>query len=312
METLEHNGATYVKVSVLAKRFNYTTDYIGQLCRQGKVEAKLVGRSWFVREDSLLQHGADRLKVTRPNEILSKINLDSTQLVPDTANRVAVFPQLSKHSHRNLLAGSNVIPVHSLNTQTPPARSSYVADETDAFPKFNYLKTVVTPTSESEMIIEKPSPGEKVHVHAEIKSVKKLHFSHLPEVLLQGNLPVVNLDAEAEYEDSTPVSLAEVPQLVTPPVLKPPLRPKKPISPPPLQSAVTTVHPRPTVLKKIPSPNSSSPGFSFFLPLVLLFSCMISATVLSLSTLVTSDGSVLNQSLDFNLAQVSESLHSLR
>ncbi|HEY4504046.1 MAG TPA: hypothetical protein VJJ28_02980, partial [Candidatus Paceibacterota bacterium] len=39
-----------------AKIINYAQDYIGQLCRSEKLDCRMVGRSWFVTEESLLAH----------------------------------------------------------------------------------------------------------------------------------------------------------------------------------------------------------------------------------------------------------------
>ena len=72
METINSNGTLYAKASILANRHHYTTDYIGQLCRQGKIDAQVVGRAWYVNEESLLQHKNDRNSIARPVEILSK------------------------------------------------------------------------------------------------------------------------------------------------------------------------------------------------------------------------------------------------
>jgi hypothetical protein len=43
-----------------AKISGYDSDYVGQLCRLGKLECKRVGRAWFVNEDSLLKHCASK------------------------------------------------------------------------------------------------------------------------------------------------------------------------------------------------------------------------------------------------------------
>ena len=39
-----------------AKVAGYDADYIGQLCRGGKLECKRVGRVWFVEHSSLVEH----------------------------------------------------------------------------------------------------------------------------------------------------------------------------------------------------------------------------------------------------------------
>lgn len=51
---LEHK--TYISARRAAEITGYTSDYVGQLCRAGKIESKVVGRSWFVLEESLLNH----------------------------------------------------------------------------------------------------------------------------------------------------------------------------------------------------------------------------------------------------------------
>lgn len=44
----------YISAKRASKLTGYASDYIGQLARSGKVDAQIVGRSWFVCEDSLL------------------------------------------------------------------------------------------------------------------------------------------------------------------------------------------------------------------------------------------------------------------
>lgn len=60
METLSIEGKEFVKASIIAREFKYTPDYVGQLCRGGKVDAQLVGRTWYVSRESLLDHKDSR------------------------------------------------------------------------------------------------------------------------------------------------------------------------------------------------------------------------------------------------------------
>lgn len=46
----------YVSSKRAAKITGYAKDYIGQLCREGKVPARLVGRSWYVLEAAIHDH----------------------------------------------------------------------------------------------------------------------------------------------------------------------------------------------------------------------------------------------------------------
>lgn len=62
MNSVSVDGKNYVKAGVIARELGYTGDYVGQLCRAGKVDAQLVGRSWYVNEDSLNQHKRGRYR----------------------------------------------------------------------------------------------------------------------------------------------------------------------------------------------------------------------------------------------------------
>lgn len=56
----------YVSSKRAAKITGYAKDYVGQLCREGRVPARLVGRSWYVLESAIQDHrfGADTTKPT--------------------------------------------------------------------------------------------------------------------------------------------------------------------------------------------------------------------------------------------------------
>ncbi|MFA6414413.1 MAG: helix-turn-helix domain-containing protein [Candidatus Paceibacterota bacterium] len=46
----------YVSSKQAAKLTGYAKDYVGQLCREGRVPARLVGRSWYVLESAIHDH----------------------------------------------------------------------------------------------------------------------------------------------------------------------------------------------------------------------------------------------------------------
>ncbi len=52
-QSLEVNNKTYLPSVVLAKEFNYTSDYISKLARDEKVLGTRVGRQWFIEPESL-------------------------------------------------------------------------------------------------------------------------------------------------------------------------------------------------------------------------------------------------------------------
>ena len=56
MDELTLNGEKYISSKRAAKITGYTKDYVGQLCREGKIIAQLVGRNWYVSEASIHKH----------------------------------------------------------------------------------------------------------------------------------------------------------------------------------------------------------------------------------------------------------------
>ncbi len=65
MNSISINNENYVKATDIARELGYTADYVGQLCRAGKVQAELVGRSWYVSEESIRAHKKNRYRSTK-------------------------------------------------------------------------------------------------------------------------------------------------------------------------------------------------------------------------------------------------------
>ena len=56
MDELLIEEKKYVSSKRAAKMTGYAKDYIGQLCREGRVPARLVGRNWYVLETAIQDH----------------------------------------------------------------------------------------------------------------------------------------------------------------------------------------------------------------------------------------------------------------
>lgn len=54
-------GKEYISAVRAGEYVGYSSDYVGQLCRAGKIPAKLVGRTWFVDLDALKSHKENRV-----------------------------------------------------------------------------------------------------------------------------------------------------------------------------------------------------------------------------------------------------------
>lgn len=58
----------YVSSRRAAKVTGYAKDYIGQLCREGRVPARLVGRAWYVLETAIQDHRFGKQGIESENE----------------------------------------------------------------------------------------------------------------------------------------------------------------------------------------------------------------------------------------------------
>src|SRR3989344_1421572 len=56
MDELTIGDKIYISSKQAAKITGYAKDYVGQLCREGRVDARLVGRNWYVLESSIREH----------------------------------------------------------------------------------------------------------------------------------------------------------------------------------------------------------------------------------------------------------------
>jgi len=68
-DTLTIDGKTYLSSIRAAELVGYTKDYVGQLARSGKIDAKRIGRMWYVHDGSIMRHKVDtHYTLTRPKK----------------------------------------------------------------------------------------------------------------------------------------------------------------------------------------------------------------------------------------------------
>jgi hypothetical protein len=218
MDSVTVDGILYTKASVVAKRFRYTSDYIGQLCRAKKVNCQLVGRTWYVDESSLTDHKTDRYKSSRVNEITNKINIkiDTGHGVVRQPNAESIKPVLSKRTKRAI--GAVVL---SPDVTPRPREIKYDTDTYDlipqAAPKIQpsipaFSETVEN--TEQKRLEVSLAAAVPLRVSSSIEPRIDLDFTDVPEVSLQGRVTVTEIpDAIYSDEASVPaLSNAEPPK----------------------------------------------------------------------------------------------------
>lgn len=91
MQELIIDGKTYISSKRAAEITGYARDYVGQLCREGHVTARLVGRSWYVLEDSIRAHRfGEEEAVEVPSESVTE--WESPRYVPESAPEMPKVP----------------------------------------------------------------------------------------------------------------------------------------------------------------------------------------------------------------------------
>ena len=215
------NGVTYLPASSLAKQFRYTSDYIGQLCRAKKVDAQLIGRSWYVNPDSLAgvreKRYSRHLKTTVKGGATHEVSIN-TEIVPvesplaKATIKMQVLPQATNFAKR---------------IDWKPLR--YEGDESDLLPTLSKQfkpKSIKVDLADSADITIKKSTKSTILVPDE-----------LPTVTLRGKVKIASLeeafDLTEELLEEDALAFPESPLPVVSPSLdaSPEFRPKAILKP---------------------------------------------------------------------------------
>jgi len=90
-QSLDHK--TYATSAELATRFSYSKDYISRLAREGKVNARQVGRQWLIEENSLQSFVAsvEMEKKQRAAELRRERQQERTEVNVDKALQLPMY-----------------------------------------------------------------------------------------------------------------------------------------------------------------------------------------------------------------------------
>lgn len=151
----------YVSSKRAAKVTGYAKDYIGQLCREGRVPARLVGRSWYVLETAIHDHRFGKQGIEEEN----------------TPQNEAPSPGISStwESPRYEASPSEILPPVNRLRDIDPAVATEEQNKTppnlqDSWRAwFEHIADDAKPISqkeqkEKEQEIEKTEEGEEVNV----------------------------------------------------------------------------------------------------------------------------------------------------
>lgn len=180
----------YVSSKRAAKITGYAKDYVGQLCREGRVPARLVGRSWYVLETAIQDHrfGDDQ-------KIEQEIHSESRVSELKTRNHDSVLPPTWESPHYE------ASPVNRLRDTEPPSIMDTNDENTVAqhlqdswrawFDHVGMNSKQVVPSSSEELEKneEKENESDVEEEKADMDVNIPIHVVHepLPEELLPAN-----------------------------------------------------------------------------------------------------------------------------
>lgn len=111
----------YLSSKQAAKVTGYAKDYVGQLCREGRVPARLVGRNWYVLEAAIHDHRFGSPAVTPMNDMEAPEPSQEFESPKYEAFSADVFPQIT-HSRQD---GSESIPTNGQNDASEHLQDSW-------------------------------------------------------------------------------------------------------------------------------------------------------------------------------------------
>jgi hypothetical protein len=86
--SLAIDGKVYISSNRASEIAGYSKDYVGQLCRSGKLECRRVNRLWWVDEGSIRKHVAETMKSNRTS-FRSTANVATLkEVVPSVPNTI--------------------------------------------------------------------------------------------------------------------------------------------------------------------------------------------------------------------------------
>jgi hypothetical protein len=181
VQKISFGNKDYVKASEAAKRFKYTQDYVGQLCRAKKVDARLVGRVWYVNLDSITEyrktkHTTQKKKtsLSQENKPLGRKAAPKVEPVvrPKTARYLQeVFPKEAKSAIGNVAV-------------------AYVPDDTETIP---ILKARDSKNADSLKLTEGTKKRSiTLKVRPNTKKQIKFKANKIPEITLHSKIKVTN------------------------------------------------------------------------------------------------------------------------
>ncbi len=194
----------YVSSKQAAKITGYAKDYVGQLCREGRVPARLVGRSWYVLESAIQDH-----RFGNP-EIESEDTSASAQAQTESQefSRSSTMPEVAKYEP----AYAESLPALSKSRETaeaaPAVEEKNLSQEDlqslhDSWKEwFDHVREPLSAAADvPAQEVAAPEEGEK-EIEPESEAVEEEVAEEIPLHVLRQSLPVETVSANVGRTES--------------------------------------------------------------------------------------------------------------
>ena len=180
----------YISSKQAAEITGYAKDYVGQLCREGRVPARLVGRSWYVLESAIQDHrfGSGHDTTPKTQKIEEKQSEKESPLPPtwESPHYEAVhedsLPQINRLKATVSIEAETKVQEEDNDAVTRMRESwkQWFADTSPEAPEIEQQDVV----EEQQEVPEEPQPTEEPEVAApEDEPVSiAIHAIHHPEL----------------------------------------------------------------------------------------------------------------------------------
>lgn len=198
MINVTFDGVEFTKATQVAKEFGYTSDYLGQLCRAKKVNARLIGRSWFINVPSLEKHrekkyqgsAVKKMQIKESSPEVEDVQIQIEKEKPDTPSKKYLRRVPSPKSSQRL----TTVTTDSGSIHYPSLR--YEADANSLIPK-------VASSPKVTLLKVSIADSSPLKVKSTQTKISKLKPAPLPDVALSGLLSVAEIpDGEYTNEES--------------------------------------------------------------------------------------------------------------
>ena len=185
-DSLTLEGRKYVSSGRAARLYGYTKDYVGQLCRSGKLDAQLIGRSWYVSEDSIRKH---KLGVHYTLKNPKKTKASDTKKDESTIVIKAISDDSREMHPRHNSVSRDEEPVSVRSVEQPPQYADipleqdvhtnhFKEDNADLFPVPRRKSRLLDPLSRSDIRYEAYASVQDVESKSERTDTLKPHAGH--------------------------------------------------------------------------------------------------------------------------------------